>query len=131
MENRSRFFRKKKHAHTHMHTHICTHTYAHAHAHAHTHPHPHPHPHPHTHTHMKRLNFIKNEILLTLTGYEKVLGKMPDIEIKVRLTLLSPVNPSRPNPGRRVKIKLNFYFRTSLWCLKRFHENLKGLHKTF
>ena len=26
-----------------------------------------------------------------------------------------------------LKINLNFYFRTSLWCLKRFYE---GLHKT-
>ena len=39
--------------------------------------------------------------------------------------------PSRPNPVRREKIKLNVYFRTSLWCLKRFYEGLKGLHKTF
>ena len=38
------------------------------------------------------------------------------------------------NPGRRGKIKLNFYFHTSLWCLKKFYEGLKGLkglHKTF
>ena len=27
----------------------------------------------------------------------------------------------RPNPGRRKKINLNFYFHISLWCLKRFH----------
>ena len=27
-----------------------------------------------------------------------------------------------------IKIKLNFYFHTSLWCLKRFYE---GLYKTF
>ena len=40
-------------------------------------------------------------------------------------------NPSRPNPGRREKIKLNFYFHTSLWCLKRFYEGLKSLHKDF
>ena len=25
-----------------------------------------------------------------------------------------------------IKIKLNFYFYTSLWCLKRFYESLKG-----
>ena len=37
-------------------------------------------------------------------------------------------NPSRPNPGRREKIKLNFYFHTFLWYLKRFYE---GLYKTF
>ena len=29
------------------------------------------------------------------------------------------VNPSRPNPGRTEKIKLNFYFLTFLWCLKK------------
>ena len=40
-------------------------------------------------------------------------------------------NPSRPNPRRREKIKLHFYFHTSLWCLKRFYEGHKGLHKTF
>ena len=27
--------------------------------------------------------------------------------------------------------KLNFYFDTSLWCLKRFYEGIQGLHKTF
>ena len=27
-------------------------------------------------------------------------------------------NPYRPNPGQSEKIKLNFYFHTSLWCLK-------------
>ena len=40
-------------------------------------------------------------------------------------------NPFRPSPRRREKIKLNFYFHTSLWCLKRFYEGLKGLYKTF
>ena len=29
------------------------------------------------------------------------------------------------------KIYLNVYIHTSLWCLKRFYEGLKGLHKTF
>ena len=38
---------------------------------------------------------------------------------------------SHPNPGRREKTELNFYFHTSLWRLKRFHEGLKSLHKTF
>ena len=28
----------------------------------------------------------------------------------------------------KIKIDLNFYFHTSLWCLKRFYEGLKG-HK--
>ena len=29
-----------------------------------------------------------------------------------------------------IKINLNFYFHTSLWCLKRFYEGFKDLHKT-
>ena len=33
-------------------------------------------------------------------------------------------NPSHPDPGQRKKINLNFYFHTSLWCLKRFYEGL-------
>ena len=41
------------------------------------------------------------------------------------------LNPLRPNPGRREKINLNFYFHTSLRCFKRLYEGLKGLHKTF
>ena len=41
------------------------------------------------------------------------------------------INSSRPNPRRREKINLNFYFHTFLWCLKSFYEGLKGLHKTF
>ena len=40
-------------------------------------------------------------------------------------------NPLHPNPGRREEINLNFYFLTSLWCLKRFYEGLYGLGKTF
>ena len=37
----------------------------------------------------------------------------------------STLNPSRPDPGRREKVNLNFYFHTSLWWLKRFYEGLK------
>ena len=29
------------------------------------------------------------------------------------------------------KINFNFYFHTSLWCLKRFYEGRKYLHETF
>ena len=39
------------------------------------------------------------------------------------------VNPYRPNPGQKGKINLNFYFHTSLWCLKRFYEGLLRHHK--
>ena len=42
---------------------------------------------------------------------------------------IKALNPSRPNPGRREKIKLNFYFCTSLWCLKRFYEGLSSRHE--
>ena len=31
----------------------------------------------------------------------------------------------------REKTNSNFYFHTSLWCHKRFYEDLKSLHKTF
>ena len=44
-------------------------------------------------------------------------------------SLITPFNPSHPDPGQREKINLNFYFHTSLWYLKRFYEGLKGLHK--
>ena len=33
-------------------------------------------------------------------------------------------------PDKVKKIKLNFYFHTPLWYLKRFYEGRKGLHKT-
>ena len=29
-----------------------------------------------------------------------------------------------------IKIKLNFYIHTSLWCLKRFYEGLEALHRS-
>ena len=41
------------------------------------------------------------------------------------------IYPSHPNPGRREKNKLNFYFHTSLRCLKRFYEGFKDLLKPF
>ena len=41
------------------------------------------------------------------------------------------INPFPDDPGRREKFNLKFYFHTSLWCIKRFYEGLKGLHKTF
>ena len=31
----------------------------------------------------------------------------------------------------KIEINLNCYFYTSFWCLKKFYEGLKGLHKTF
>ena len=31
----------------------------------------------------------------------------------------------------KIKIKLHFCFHTSVWCLRRFYEGSKGLHKIF
>ena len=64
---------------------------------------------------------------------------IPTLKILIKLKLRAAItideghglHPSRPNPKRREKIKLNFYFHTFLWYLKRFYEGLKGLHKTF
>ena len=43
------------------------------------------------------------------------------------------LNPSRPVHLKEgcieIKNKLNFYFHTSLWYLKRFYEGLKGITK--
>ena len=42
----------------------------------------------------------------------------------LKFVSLVQINPSRPKPRRREKNKLNFYFHTSLWCLKRFYQGL-------
>ena len=69
-----------------------------------------------------------------------ILTKVYSIELQPRpqqiskmesiAAIVNGIKPSRPNPGRREKSKLNFYFHT-LWCLETFYEGLKGLHKTF
>ena len=41
----------------------------------------------------------------------------------------SYLNPSRPDPGQGEIINLNFYFHTSLWCLKKLFQGLKGTTK--
>ena len=46
---------------------------------------------------------------------------------KGSVTLILPV----PIPDQEKKINLNIYLHTSLWCLKRFCEDLKGFYKTF
>ena len=53
------------------------------------------------------------------------------VSVFVGLKMYFYFKPLRLNPGRREKIKFNFCFYTSLWCLKRFYEGLKGLHETF
>ena len=47
------------------------------------------------------------------------------------LNSLAPPAPCISESCIEIKIKLNFYFHTSLWCLKRFYEGLKDLYKTF
>ena len=42
---------------------------------------------------------------------------------------MQPPNPSRPNPGRREKIKLNFYFLCG--ASKSFIKALKAFMKPF
>ena len=59
-----------------------------------------------------------------------VLTTLNDIH-EMSWILLEQRSPSSPNLQQREKIKSNVYFHTSLWCLKRFYESLKGLHKTF
>ena len=44
-------------------------------------------------------------------------------------TQIFKFNPSRPDSERREKINSNFYFHTSLWCLKRFHKTFWGTTK--
>ena len=53
-----------------------------------------------------------------------------ECEASLIIYLPSRFKLSRPDPGRREKINLSFYFHTFLWFLKRSYESLKGLHKT-
>ena len=46
-------------------------------------------------------------------------------------SLLSLPVPCISESFTEIEIKLNFYFYTSLWCLKRFYEDFQGLHETF
>ena len=48
----------------------------------------------------------------------------------LQLILTLPA-PCISKGGIKIKVNVNFYFHTTLWCLKRFYEGLKGLHKTF
>ena len=51
---------------------------------------------------------------------------------KLQLSMMiQKINNSRPDPGRREKISLIFYFGTSWWYLKTFYNGLTCFHKTF
>ena len=47
------------------------------------------------------------------------------------MIILGGFNPSRPNPGQREKIKLNFYFLRSCGTYKGFMKALKAVIKPF
>ena len=53
------------------------------------------------------------------------------IPVMLSLQLIENVNPSHPNSEQREKDNFKFHFHLTLWCLKRFCEDLKGLHKNF
>ena len=75
--------------------------------------------------HLVRLAFFQKSSLLDVwLGTEYPSGK----KLFNVLTLKDPIISES---CIEIKIELNFYFHTSLWCLKRFYEGLKGLHKTF
>ena len=60
-----------------------------------------------------------------------VLGQVKVVEIPDKLSSIILNTPYISDSRIIIKIDLNFYFHTSLWCLKRFYECLYGLHKTF
>ena len=53
-----------------------------------------------------------------------------DLSISVNSLLTLPIQPIS-EWCTEIKINLNFYFYTSLWCLWNFYEGLKGFHKPF
>ena len=60
--------------------------------------------------------------------FTKVAGLRPENTFFTEHLWKTVSDPSRPNLEQRKKINLYFYFRLSLWWLKR---GLKGLHKIF
>ena len=72
-----------------------------------------------------QLDFLET---ISLTYLRSLEVKYPPVFVIMRSWFIKPLHP---DPGRRKKINLNFYFDTSLWCLKRFYEGLNDLHKTF
>ena len=45
-------------------------------------------------------------------------------QVNISWDTLTIRNPSRPDPGEKEKIKLNFHSHTSLWYFKMFYEGL-------
>ena len=69
---------------------------------------------------------LNRKILLSL-GKRIILESIYNLPHFIKYCLTFSV----PFSKKEKKINLNFYFHTSLWCLKRFYEGLKGFHKTF
>ena len=65
---------------------------------------------------MSLINDLSNEIMLNLSSF--------CITLIVYLSL--PV-PCISESCIKIKTNLNFYFHTSLWCLKKFYEGFKSL----
>ena len=62
-------------------------------------------------------------ILLNKNLYFMTVAKIKD-DVTVQPHLLTLKNLFISESCIEIKIELNFYFHTSLWCLKRFYEGL-------
>ena len=87
--------------------------------------------------HLSDVIFIRNILLRSMdevVGCFLVIGCWMIISFEIISFLFAKIltlkDPFISESCIEIKIELNFYFHTSLWCLKRFYEGL-GLHKTF
>ena len=76
---------------------------------------------------IKSIEYIFGSCMSDLNGN---LNRLENVNCFLSQVDAKAVNPSRPDPAQKEKNNLYFYFHTSLWCLKRFYEDFKGLHKT-
>ena len=63
-------------------------------------------------------NTVKTKLMKTNTNIQFV-----TIVYAILMYLTLPI-PCISESYIEIKIKLNFYFRASLWCIKRFYEDL-------
>ena len=75
----------------------------------------------------RHLGAIIESVLYRKEYIEVIVSKWRD---DLLLLLIFPF-PCISESWIKMKINLNFYFRTSLWCLKKFYEYLKVHHKIF
>ena len=71
---------------------------------------------------MKGLSFVKNCLRLERAPLKTCFTFV--MQERKSWNWNAHINPSLRNPGRREKLKLNFYFHTPLWYLKGFYEGL-------